>query len=152
WRTALGSVARIGNRQNPPDPDADLADVMRVDALSGVYLARNVFGRHFLQYLNRFLASSSPDGDPAQTALLQRLGIAWHPRLSHLWKAGWGWNVSAPLVQSGEVSPWTKLEPNYIGALLAEPRIEQLIQMRADPQSASNTTSLLQVLLRHALL
>jgi hypothetical protein len=152
WRTALGSVARIGNRENPPDPDADLADVMRVDALSGVYLARNVFGRHFLQYLNRFLASSSPDSDPVQTALLQRLGIAWHPRLSHLWNAGWGWNVSAPLVQSGEVSPWTKLEPNYIGALLAEPRIEQLIQMRPDPQSASNTTSLLQVLLRHALL
>jgi hypothetical protein len=152
WRTALGSVARIGNRQDPPDPDADLADVMRVDALSGAYRVRNVFGRYFLQYLYQFLASSSPDSDPAQTALLQRLGIAWHPRLSHLWNTSWGWNVSAPLVQSGEVSPWTQLEPNYIGALLAEPHIEQLIQMRPDPQSPSNTTSLLQVLLRHALL
>ena len=34
WRPAAASVARIGNRQDQPDPDADLADVMRTDALS----------------------------------------------------------------------------------------------------------------------
>lgn len=152
WRTAVGSVARIGTRQNPPDPDADLADIMRMDALSGSYRARNVFGRHFLQYLYQFLSSSSPHSDPAQTALLQRLAIAWRPRLAQLWSAGWQWPVSAPLVQSGEVSPWTQLEPNYIAALLAEPHIEQLIQMRPDPQSTGNAAGLLQVLLRHAFL
>src|SRR4030095_2414889 len=71
WRTAAASIARIGNRQNPPDPDADLADVMRTDGLSSSYRTRNVFGRHFLQHLYRFLASSMPDSDPAQTTLLQ---------------------------------------------------------------------------------
>lgn len=152
WRAVVGSVARIGNRRNPPDPDADLADMMRMDALSGSYRARNVFGRHFLQYLYQFLSSSSPDSDPGQTALLQRLGLAWRPRFAHLWNAVWQWTVSAPLVQAGEVSPWTRLEPNYITALLAVPHIEQLIQMRPDPQTTGNAASLLQVLLRHALL
>ena len=152
WRTAAVSVARIGNRQNPPDPDADLADVMRTDGLSSSYRARNVFGRHFLQHLYRFLASNMTDSDPAQTALLQQLGIAWRPRLSRLWNADWQWSVLAPLVQAGEVSPWAELEPNYISALLAEPRIEQLILARPDPQAADDATSLLHMLLRHALL
>ena len=152
WRPAAGSVARIGNRQDPPDPDADLADVMRTDGLSSAYRTRNVFGSHFLQHLNRFLASSMPDSDPAQTALLQRLGISWRPRLTHLWNADWQWSVLAPLVQSGDVSPWSKLEPNYISALLAEPHIEQLILARPDPHATDNATSLLQMLLRHALL
>jgi hypothetical protein len=152
WRTAAASIARIGNRQNPPDPDADLADVMRTDGLSSSYRTRNVFGRHFLQHLYRFLASSMPDSDPAQTALLQRLGIAWRPRLTHLWNADWHWSVRAPLVQPGEVSPWAKLESNYIAALLAEPHIEQLILARPDPHATDNATSLLQTLLRHGLL
>src|SRR6185295_14146175 len=152
WRQAAGSVARIGNRQNPTDPDADLADVMRTDGLSSSYRTRNVFGRHFLQHLYRFLASNMADSDPAQTAFLQRLGIASRPRLTHLWNADWQWNLFAPLVQDGEVSPWVKLEPNYIAALLAEPRIERLILARPDPHANDRSTSLLQTLLRHALL
>jgi hypothetical protein len=152
WRQAAGSVARIGNRQNPVDPDADLADLMRTDGLSNSYRTRNVFGRHFLQHLYRFLSSGMPDSDPAQIALLQRLGVSWRPRLAHLWNADWQWSVLAPLVQAGEVSPWAKLEPNYISALLAEPHIEQLILARPDPHTTDNATSLLQMLLRHAFL
>ena len=152
WREAAGSVARIGSRQNPTDPDADLADVMRTDGLSSTYRTRNVFGRHFLQHLYRFLASNFPDSDPTQTSLLQRLGASWRPRLAHLWNADWQWNVVAPLIQSGEVSPWAKLEPNYIAAMLAEPHIEQLVLARPDPHAPDDTTSLLQALLRHAFL
>ena len=156
WRTAAGAVARIGNRQNPPDPDADLADVMRSDAVSHSYRARNVLGRHFLQHLQRFLGSDFPVADPAQSALLQRLALPWRPRLSHLWSAGWQWNILAPLIQAGEVSPWTKLEPNYITALLNERSIDKLILARPSPEPADPTvasgTSLLQLLLRHALL
>lgn len=153
WRPAAGSVARIGNRQNPIDPDADLADVMRTDGLSSTYAARSVFGRHFLQHLYRFLSFGDfPDSDPGQTVLLQRLGIAARPRLTHLWNANWQWSVFAPLVQTGEVSPWTKLEPNYMEALLATPQIQQLILARPNPQATDYTTSLLHMLLRHALL
>src|SRR5499427_464136 len=143
WRPAVDSVARIGNRQDPVDPDADLADVMRTDGISSVYRTRNVLGRHFLQHLYRFLASNFADSDPAQTALLTSLGMASRPRLTHLWNADWQWSLFAPLVQSGEVSPWAKLEPNYVAALLAEPRIDNVL-------AARNAGSLLQALLRHA--
>lgn len=152
WRPALPSVARIGNRQDPIDPDADLADVMRSDGLSSSYRARNVMGTHFLQHLYRFLSATTPASDPAQTALLQSLGIAWRPRLARLWNAEWQLRVIAPLVKGGEVSPWSALEPNYIAALLAERSIEQLIRARPDPKSNDRLTSLLQMLLRHGML
>ena len=153
WRPAAASVARIGNRRGiTPDPDADLADVMRTDALSSGYRTRNVFGRHFLQHLQRFVGSSMADSDPAQTALLQQLGIPWRPRLSRMWNADWHRTLFSALVQPGEVSPWRKLEPDFISALLAEPHIEQLILARPDPQAPIADASLLQMLLRHALL
>ena len=119
WRPALPSVARIGSRQNQPDPDADLADVMRTDALSSSYRTRNVFGHHFLQHLHRFLGSGMAEGDPAQIAMFFQLGLPWRPRLSRMWNADWQRSLFAPLVQAGEVSPWAKLEPNYISTLLA---------------------------------
>ena len=144
--------ARIGNRQDQPDPDADLADVMRTDAIFERYRARNVFGRHFLQHLRGSSASGMPDSDPAQVALLQQLGIAWRPRLARMWNADWHRTVFAPLVQAGEVSPWRSSSPNYIAALLPKPHIEQLILARPDPQAPTADSSLLQMLLRHALL
>jgi hypothetical protein len=154
WRPAAATVARIGNRRSDPNPapDADLADVMRTDAVSSAYRVRNVFGRHFLQHLQRFVGSSMADSDPAQTTLLQQLGIPWRPRLSRMWNADWHRTLFSSLVQAGEVSPWRKLEPDYISALLAEPHIEQLILARPDPQAPLAKASLLQMLLRHALL
>jgi hypothetical protein len=153
WRPAAASVARIGNRRGiTPDPDADLADVMRTDALSNGYRTRSVFGRHFLQHLQRFVGAAVPDTDPAQTALLQQLGVPWRPRLSRMWNADWHRTLFSSLVQPGEVSPWRKLEPDFISALLAETDIEQLIQARPDPQAPIADASLLQMLLRHALL
>jgi hypothetical protein len=151
WRPAAASCARIGSRQSPIDPDADLADVMRTDAVSNSYGARNVFGRHFLQHVFQFVSSGLADTDPAQTLLLQRLKITWSPRLAHLWNAGWSFPVSAPLVQMGEVSPWAALAPNYIADLLAA-RIDAVVSMRPDPQGAGTGFSLLQTLLRHAYL
>jgi len=153
WRPAAASVARIGNRRGiTPDPDADLADVMRTDALSNGYRTRNVFGRHFLQHLQRFAGASMADSDPAQIAVLQQLGLPWRPRLSRMWNADWHRTLFSSLVQPGEVSPWRKLDPDFMTALLSEPHIEQLIQARPDPQAPIGDASLLQMLLRHALL
>ena len=45
WRPRLSDVARLGRRTSPPDPDADLADVMRTDALSNGYNARSLFAQ-----------------------------------------------------------------------------------------------------------
>jgi hypothetical protein len=50
------------------------------------------------------------------------------------------------------VSPWKTLEPDFISALLAESDIDRLIQARPDPQAPIADASLLQMLLRHALL
>jgi hypothetical protein len=155
WRSGLGAVARIGARQGPPDPDADLADVMRLDGLSSGYWTRHIFGKHLLDHLSVFMDHSTvgAGSDPAQQALLGNLGISPQPRLTHLWNTPLPFLVSAPLIQSGEVSPWIGLSPvNYISTLLGLSHIDDIIAARPDPQAKDNTTPLLQVLLRHSLL
>ncbi len=158
WRPQLAGAPRIGMRQGPPDPDADLADVMRSDALSSGAQARAVLGRHYLQHLRAFLGEdlqatgflAAQDATAARA--LARAGIAWRPRLAQAAYADLPWNVAVPDVQAGEVSPWRALEPNYIAALLAQPTIAALVAARPDPAAPDIATSLLEVLLRHALL
>lgn len=153
WRPRLVDVARLGRRTSPPNPDADLADVMRTDALSNSYGARAMFGQHYLEHLREFigqnldLAGFTPLQDAVTGGILQRLGFPWRSRLSQATYADAIWHVSAPLVQAGEVSRWRKLEPNYIAALLADPGLEALISSQA-----GEATSLLQALLRHSML
>ncbi|MGH8188698.1 MAG: hypothetical protein ACREUC_19225, partial [Steroidobacteraceae bacterium] len=153
WRPRLNDVARLGRRTNPPDPDADLSDVMRTDGLSYGYDARTMFGRHYQEHLRAFLGQSlqaagfNQINDALTAGILQRLGFAWRSRLSRASYAGTAWRVSAPLVQAGEISRWRKLEPNYIAELLAVPDIATLVAK----QPAAGT-SLLQALLRHSML
>jgi hypothetical protein len=158
WRARLGDVFRIGRRQSPSDPDADLADIMRSDAISSSYNMRALFGRHYLQHLRAFLGEDLQGSgfietqDALAAGLLERLGIARRPRLARAIAAETAWPVTAPLVQAGEVSPWRNLEPNYITALLALRRIDDMVAARPDPAASDGSTSLLQLLLRHALL
>ena len=153
WRPRLAEVARLGRRTSPPNPDADLADVMRTDALSNGYSARALFGRHYVEHLREFigqnleLAGFTPIQDAVTGGILQRLGFPWRSRLSRATYADAMWRVSAPLIKRGEVSRWRKLEPNYIAALLADSSIATLVASQPD-----ETTSLLQVLLRHSML
>src|SRR5262249_47042235 len=153
WRVQLKDVARIGRRQDRPDADADLADVMRTDALSHRYSARTVIGRHYLQHLRAFLAEDLQATGFIDThnalavGILQRLAFTARPRLGQAVYADLAFPVAGPLVQSGEVSRWRPLEPNYIAALLAQTSIEAIVG--AQPGAG---TSLLQTLLRHATL
>ncbi|MEJ8823735.1 hypothetical protein WKW80_17115 [Variovorax humicola] len=157
WRPQLEQAARVG-RRTPPDPDGDLADVMRTDAVSSSYNTRGVLGRHYLQHLRAFLGEDLQGSgfiaqqDAIATGLLQRLGLPWRPRLARAAYADLAYRVGASLVQAGEVSPWRKLEPDFIGALLAQKGIDALIAMRPDPANPDSKQSLLQILLRHALL
>ena len=152
WREKLDQVARLG-RTNPPNPDADLADVMRTDALSYGYSARSLFGRHYLEHLREFmgqnlaLAGFNPVQDNITGAILQTLGFSWRSRLSRATYADATWRVVAPLVQEGEVSRWRKLEPNYISSLLGETPLKTLAETQP-----TDATSLLQTLLRHSML
>src|SRR5262249_50151424 len=159
WRQRQGDILRLGRRWDPPDLDADLADVMRTDALSNGYSTRSVFGRHYFQHLRAFLGEDLVANNffAQQTAFYTRLlislgSIPWGSRTLNTIPAEASWEVRAPLVQAGEVSPWTHLQPNYIASLLAERRIDALIGARPDPAAPASGASLLQCLLRHALL
>ena len=153
WRPRLNDVARLGRRTDPPDPNADLADVMRTDGLSNSYNARTLFGRHYLEHLREFigqnldLAGFTSVQDAVTAGILQRLGFAWRSRLSRATYADAFWRVSAPLIQSGEVSRWRKLEPNYISTMLADSKISTVVDSRP-----GEGTSLLQAMLRHSML
>ena len=158
WRPQMAQAPRVGMRQQPPDPDADLADVMRSDALSAGAQARAVLGRHYLQHLRAFLGEDLQAAgfiaaqDTTATRALARAGISWRPRLAQAAYADQPWNVTVPDVQAGEVSPWQPLAPNYIAALLGQATIEGLVAARPDPAAPDISTSLLETLLRHALL
>lgn len=173
WRPRLRDVARLGMRTSDPNPDADLADVMRTDGVSNGYNARALFGRHYLDHLREFmgqnldLAGFNAIHDAATAGILQRLGLQWRSRLSRATYADATWRLSAPLVQEGEVSRWRKLEPNYIGSMLEDSSIAKLVAAQptvghptaSEPTAGETTasqpttrTSLLQTLLRHSLL
>ena len=87
WRPRTGDAFRIG-RRSPSAPDADLADIMRMDAIASGYSARSMLGRHYLQHLRAFLGEDLQGTgfiathDALAAGVLQRLGIAWRPRLS----------------------------------------------------------------------
>ena len=158
WRPVASTVARVGLRQDPADPDADLADVMRTDGVSHETYARGVMGRHYVEHLFRFGAQDftglAQTQDAAASQLLKKLGITPPTpphRASHSFIAP-PIQLTAPLIQLGEVSPWQLLQPNYIGALLAAPTIQALIDARPGTNAVDRTTSFLQMLLRHAML
>jgi hypothetical protein len=155
WRVRLPiEAARIGRRQNPPDPDADLADVMRTDGVSSRYYARTLMGRHYFQHLRAFVGEDLvaseyiAASDALTNGMVQRLGFSGRrPRLAGGAYADMPFRILAPLVQTGEVSRSRPLEPNYIAALLTEPRIDGIVAAARAPG-----TSLLHALLRHAML
>lgn len=156
WRPVVHLVARIGLRQETPgkaDPDSDLADVMRTDGVSHGHLTRRVLGRHYLEHL---YALAGRDFSPLAVAqgeisakLIDRLKLTVQklPRLARCFLDTAPVPVTAPLVHAGEISPWQRLESNYISALLETTSIEALITLDPPP-----SPSLLYALLRHALL
>jgi hypothetical protein len=160
WRPVAANVARVGLRQAPPDPDADLANVMRTDAVSHRLVTRSVVGRHYLEHLYALSAQDFSEiargQDVVSSKMLRLLDLpsqpALLPHLAHAFLAADTWPVTAPLVHPGEVSPWQMLQPDYIGSLLAAPSIDAVIDARPDPAATGNATGLLQVLLRHAML
>jgi hypothetical protein len=144
FRPQLPQVPRLGRRQGPADPDADLAEVMHVDGFSSAYRVRSQLGRHYLEHLRAFLGENlRADGFiPAQDSLAQGplrilglLGAAAPPRVAHHVFAETAWPVTAPLTAS---------ESAFAAALLVQPTIAAILGLPV--------ASLLQTLLRHALL
>ena len=151
-------MARLGRRVEQPDPDADLAEVMRTEAVSRSVQARTLYGPHYLQHLRAFLSEDLRRNgfiaaqDHIAGGLPQRMGLAWRARLAPAAFAEIAWPVTAPTVHPGPVSPWHALAPDFIDALLRAPDIAALIASGPGPGTPPGTLSLLQALLRHALL
>ena len=134
------SVARIGNRQNPPDPDADLADVMRTDAVSHAYRTRNVFGTHFLQHLYHFLgvehARQRSGADRAPAAARRAVAAAALAAVECGLAAERGWRRWSRRAKSRRGRSSSRTTSPRCSA---EPRIEQLILARPDPRTPTDT-------------
>jgi hypothetical protein len=152
WRAQLKDVPRVGRSG---DPAVDLSEVMRTDALSSGYAVRPLLGRHYFEHLRAFMGENLRGNGFIDTqralavGLLQRLDLPWRPRLFEAVYGDLAWRISGDLLQAGEVSPWRALEPNYIAALLAAPRIADIAGM---PVASGASPSLLHALLRHAML
>jgi hypothetical protein len=149
WRGAVAQVARVGLSD---DASSDLAAVLRLDPLSTSYRARGAMGRHYLQHLRVFLGEDL-DGSGFWTrlqsltaALPTRLGLGAAARLTRVAYDAVTRPLAVPLVQAGEIGDGVALTPNYIQALLAVTRADDVAR------AAPTATSLLQALLRHALL
>ena len=130
WRPRIFNVPRIGRSA---DPERDLADVMRTDALSNGYSARPLLGRHYTQHLRAFVGENLEASGFNSTHRAATIGVLQRLQLPPLRLTGavYGdlpWTISGPLVQAGEVSPGQPLEPNYIGALLAATSLDALIR------------------------
>ena len=165
WRQALPTVARLGSRGSAegttPDADADLADVMRVDAFSSTYRTQPCSARTISPHLRAFFKEDLTLRDyfnvldaitnrALQATGLQQTSFMVAPRRQAFQcSPGGTFGVTAPLVQAGEVSPWQELQPDDIGELLSFAKIVDLVNA---PKNAIAPWSLLQTLLRHSLL
>ena len=140
WRRAAAAGAAAA-RGEPPDPDADLAEVMHADGRVPRPTAfRSQFGRHYFEHVRAFM-SENLRGDgfiPAQDALaagpLRVAGLPGNgaaPRVSRHVFDERAWAVTAPVAHS---------EPAFIASLLAEPTIAGIAGLPA--------STLLQALLR----
>ena len=88
WRSKLDQVARVGQRQAPPDPDADLADVMRSEAFSGSLSCAQPL-RPSLPAASARVHRRGSAGDGIHRRrgrdlrrCLQRLAVPWRPRIA----------------------------------------------------------------------
>jgi len=150
WRPATSKLPRIGLGA---DPNADLADVLRRDALSSSVLVRKAMGRHYLQHLRLFLGENLDALgfwtrlDQLTAGLPAQLGLAFKPFLSQVLHDETAHALTLPLVQAEPPAEGDPRAANYIAELLALEAIDKLAV--PVPQTAM---PLLQALLRHALL
>ena len=155
WRPRLGEAARVG--LGTSDRDAELAQVMTSDAFSAGYASRPVVGRHYFEHLRAFLGEDLRGSgfiaaqDTIASVLPTKLGLPVDTRLARALFGELILPINAPPVQGGEVSPRRGLEPNYIDAIL-DADIAELLAPAPDAASPKKRRSLLETLLRHAML
>lgn len=151
WRARLADVPRVGRST---DPDQELLNILRSDALSTGYRVRNLLGPQYLRHLRSFLGEDLngsgwlPAQDALNTAVLKQLGFAWRPRLAGAAYSELARTVFVPLVQPDDATAGARAS-DYIAALLAAPPVPDTESAAIEP--LATPAPLLHALLRHAL-
>jgi hypothetical protein len=152
WYPHVPDVPRVGRSDNPAQ---DLATVLKTDGISTGYRLRYLLGPRYLEHLRRFLGQDlAASGwlaahETLTRAVLQALGLPWHPRLEDAAYSEAVMPIKAPLVQAGPSNGAETVEPDYIGALLADP---PLPTSETDPLvPMPPPATLLHLLLRHSM-
>ena len=157
WRPALDRSPRR-QRQIPPDPDADLADVMRTDGVLGGYRVRSrlrpplprstcacssarIFRRGFI---------AAQDASPA--ACCSASASRWRPRTGARPSRESNFALTAPLVQTRRSLAVDSARAELHRGAAREPKHRRPDRRAPAADATRRRTSLLQTLLRHALL
>ncbi|PWT73781.1 MAG: hypothetical protein C5B46_04990, partial [Proteobacteria bacterium] len=151
WYPRAPDAPRVGRSD---DPAGDLAAVLKSDAIASSYRLRYLLGPRYLDHLRRFIGEDlSASGwlaaqDSVTRAVLNALGFNWHPRIEDAAYSDGEMEVSAPLVQAGNLDDVATLAPNYITTLLSDPPLPATETTL--PAAIPAPVTLLHLLLRHS--
>jgi hypothetical protein len=140
WRPALAGVARVGRTD---DPNGDVVDVLRTDAISTSVLVRRLMGPHYLRHLRLFLGEDLdalgfwPVLQSMTAAAADRAGLGTRPPISRVVYDPGTRPLTVPLVQPAD----------YLAELAGTTDVDAL----ARPVPGDGVP-LLHALLRHGLL
>ncbi len=166
WPTWLASSTAAPHMQKTGDPDAELIQILGMDASSMTFRGREVLGDDFMWNYITFLGIEFPVLNSWWLAhlirgrqLLDSLGLdQWDPRVIHLSLSEDSFPVPLPTVQTGPLSEVEQLKEdadlgggkkgNYIQWL----RQASLNDIRADNYPGPKPTSLLYKILRQSVL
>ncbi len=151
WYPRAPDAPRVGRSD---DPAGDLAAVLKSDAIASSYRLRYLLGPRYLDHLRRFIGEDlNTSGwlaaqDSVTRAVLNALGFNWHPRIEDAAYSDSQMEVSAPLVQPGDLDGVVALARNYIATLLSDPPLPATETTL--PPAMPAPATLLHMLLRHA--
>lgn len=152
WHPRVPDVPRVG-RSN--DPAQDLTAVLKSDGVSSTYRLRHLLGPRYIEHLRRFMGEAffNASGwlaaqERITRAVLQNLGLPWHPRLEGAAYAEAEIMLNAPLVQAGKLDGLAALNPDYIKALVDDPPLPT--SETSSPPAMPAPATLLHLLLRHS--
>ena len=159
WRRNLDNAPRLGRSFDGDgnlDVDKDMAEVLSMDGLSSAYSIRHLMGRQYAQNYWSFLGEDLethgfwPKHQEMTSAILQKMGVPWRPRLSNAVYSPLPVKLEGPLVQTGPEKFGDSLKPNYIDLLLKAPKVFDILVHHTRPDAPPPT--LLYFLLQHSMM
>lgn len=157
WRRALPSAPHVG-RASPPDPDADLIELLGMEPASRAFYSRPLLGRHYLRNLQTFLGLADVDewwaaAEAAARSALAALNLPWDPRLVRAAFSHGGRALTGPLVDEPEpAAPANRRGHDYMKLLTSNALTHAELRSEVYGGDDYRHRALLYLLLRHSLL